>query len=153
MKPQENILSLAKFHGSRIPPYNIHVIMTLTLFVVCNGYSCRAFNYLRPPVPWMQSDDFQTTAESVCEVCVRRLNECANSGYQAFPPRPEPGNKARPSTCAQTPPTTILPWWELACSVKLFEAISTLCYYLLYSVCRVSLNAYLKTQVWLEEYT
>ena len=47
----------------------------LRFIVVCNGYLCvtlRAFDYLQPPAPWMQNDYFQTTAESICGVHVRR---------------------------------------------------------------------------------
>ena len=29
------------------------------------------FDYLQPPAPWIQSDDSQTAAESVCEVHVQ----------------------------------------------------------------------------------
>ena len=50
--------------------------VTINFIVVCNGYLCvtlQAFNYLWPPAHWMRSDDFLTTAESicVCEVCVQ----------------------------------------------------------------------------------
>jgi len=64
-----------KFHGSQIPPCNVWVMMTLTLWfhccLQCQATQCvtlQAFHYLRPPVPWMPSNDSQTTAESVCEI-------------------------------------------------------------------------------------
>jgi len=65
-----------KFHGSWMLLCNIYVMMMSTLWFHCflQGYSCVtlwAFHYLQPPAPWMQSNDFQTTAESVCEICIR----------------------------------------------------------------------------------
>ena len=59
-------LVATKFHGSWISACNIHVMMTLTLWLHC----CWNIDYLWPPAPWMQSDDFQTTPESVFEVRV-----------------------------------------------------------------------------------
>ena len=43
--------------------YDVTISLLFAMFM-CHSLS------IRPPMPWMQSNDFQTTAESVCEVRV-----------------------------------------------------------------------------------
>ena len=69
-------LIATNFHGSMQCSCFDDIDVMINFIVVCNGYLCvtlQAFNYLWPPAPWMRSDDFLTTAESicVCEVCVQ----------------------------------------------------------------------------------
>ena len=53
---------------------DVDVMISLLFY---NGYLCLtlwAFHYLRPPAPWIQNNDSQTTAENVCEVRVRGID-------------------------------------------------------------------------------